>query len=194
MQTDINPRVTLFIDHSNVWHRLAEMQNVDKRWIKWYNPQELVIELARGRQIIKVNFYCAPPPSYLLQGEQKYQDMYWKQMSYYEEIKKLPNLEVKYARVSGVKGDLHEKNLDTQLSTDLIIQATSNQYDTAILLSNDGDYVSAVEAVKQLGRRVELVYFPQRLSWDLRKMCDMAIRARINFFKELKFSVTVKTP
>ncbi|HUV71558.1 MAG TPA: NYN domain-containing protein [Clostridia bacterium] len=194
MQSPINPRVTFFIDHSNVCHRLIEMKKIDKNWVRWYNPEELAKELARGRQIIKINFYCAPPPSYLLQDGGIYERMYWKQMSYYEEIKKLPNVELKYARLSGVKGDLHEKNLDTQLGTDLIVQATSNQYDTVVLISNDGDYVSAVEAVKLLGRRVELVYFPQRLSWDLRKMCDMAIRARRKFFKELNFSVNANTP
>lgn len=56
-------------------------------------------------------------------------------------------------------------------------------------MSNDGDYVSAVEAIKQLGRKIELVYFKKSLSWDLRRVCHIARRVRRSFFEELPFTV-----
>ena len=190
MPQNSNPkRVAIFIDHSNVTHLLSDIRKIDPLWIKWYNPRKLAEKLKGNRTLIGVYFYCSPPPGYLLQEGEKGEKQYWKQMSYYEAISRLPNTELKYAHLSGVKGDLREKNLDTQLSTDLIMLAMANKYDVAILVTNDGDYASAVEAVKQLGRKIELVYFKHAVSWHLKRICDVARKARRDFFEELKFAV-----
>ena len=186
-----NPkRVAVFIDHSNVTHLLSDMRKIDPLWVKWYDPRKLAVKLVGNRVLMGIYFYCSPAPSYLLQEGEKGERQYWKQMSYYEKVKKLPDLELKYARLSGAKGDLHEKNLDTQLNTDLLLLATANKYDTAILVANDGDYVSAVEGAKQLGRKVELVYFKHSISWHLKRICDVARRVRRAYFEELKFNIS----
>jgi uncharacterized LabA/DUF88 family protein len=183
-----NQRVAVFIDHSNVCHRLAEMKKVDPLWQRWYDPLKLARRLVGKRELVGVHFYCAPPPPYLLQEPGK-EKIYWKQMSYYEEIKKLDKVVLKYSRLSGVKGDLHEKNLDTQLNTDLLVMATQNTYDTAIVISNDGDYESAFQGVKDLGRKVELVYFRYKVSWNLKRIADISRKARRSFFEKLNFDV-----
>lgn len=43
-----------------------------------------------------------------------------------------------------------EKNLDTQLTANMISFAAQNMFDTAILVSNDRDYVSALEPTKNI--------------------------------------------
>jgi uncharacterized LabA/DUF88 family protein len=189
-----NPqRVAIYIDHSNVHHLLCDMRKIDSLWVKWYNPLTLAMKLVGNRELVEVNFYCAPPPPYLLQEGKRSQKQYWKQMSYYGEVEKLPKVNLKYARLSGVKGDLHEKNLDTQLSTDLILSAAANNYDTAIIISNDGDFVSAVAGVMQLGRKIELAYFKGSVSWELKKACNITRRLRRGFFEELSFTVGTNT-
>ena len=116
MSVDVSSakRVAVFIDHSNVYHLLCDMRKIDRLWVKWYNPRSLADKLVGNRSLAGVYFYCAPPPPYLLQEGKKREKQYWKQISYYEEIKKLPDTELKYGRLTGVKGDMHEKNLDTQ--------------------------------------------------------------------------------
>lgn len=183
-------RVAVFIDHSNVVHRLSDLRKIDKNWIRWYNPLELSKKLAGNRKLVRVYFYCSPPPSYFLQDGPDYESRYWQQMSYYNEVSKLPDVELKYAQLKGVKGDLHEKNLDTQLTTDLIVKSATNEFDIAIIVSNDGDFVSAAEAVKtQYGRKIELVYFRKNSSMELRTICDVSRRARMSHFIQLNFVV-----
>lgn len=102
-------------------------------------------------------------------------------------MKKLDKVELKYGRLSGNKDHLKEKNLDTQLSVDMITLASENHYDTAILVSNDGDYQSAVRGVKQLGKRAENVYFKGSISMALKRECGVARRARRGYFVNLPY-------
>ena len=53
-----------------------------------------------------------------------------------------------------------EKGIDVKLATDLIVGAVDNQYDTAILVSSDGDLIPAVDWVRyRQKKRVEYVGF-----------------------------------
>lgn len=190
-QKTVNPqRVMVFIDHSNVIHSLIDIiKRIDPLWVKWYDPKKLSEKLIGNRKLVGVYFYCAPPPPYLLQEGKKGEDKYWAQMSYYEEVSKLDLVTLKYAYLTGVKGDMHEKNLDTQLTADLLILAAENKYDTAIVISNDGDFESVIKGAKQLGRKVEVLYFKGMVSWNLRKVADVSRKARRSFFELLSFAI-----
>lgn len=183
-------RVMVFIDHSNVFHRLCENVRLGEQWVKWYNPLKLAEHLVGSRNLAGVMFYCAPPPPYLLQDGPDKEQKYWDQMGYYGEIQKLSNVTLKFARLAGNRGFLKEKGLDTQLTADLISMGSQNLYDVAIILANDGDYVPGIESIKSLGRKVELVYFQGRASMDLMQHCDIKRRARPSFFEKLNFPPT----
>jgi hypothetical protein len=58
------------------------------------------------------------------------------------------------------------------LATDLLHFAANGLYDTAILVSGDGDFAYAVQAVKNLGRHVEVAYFENHTSRDLLEAAD----------------------
>ena len=47
-----------------------------------------------------------------------------------------------------------EKRVDVAIAVDMIEMAHDDKYDIAYLLSADGDFVSAVEAVKRAGKKV----------------------------------------
>lgn len=180
-------RVAVFIDNSNVIHRLNDLKKIDQKWTKLYDPQFLAEKLAGNRTLAGVYFYCAPPPPYLLTEGVQSQEKYKMQMRYFEAVKKQPKVELKYASLKGPKGNMCEKNLDTQLTTDMITKAALSEFDVAILVANDGDYVSVVEQVKSsFGKRVELLFFKDGLSMDLWKVCDIARRARQIQFKGIK--------
>ncbi len=108
-------------------------------------------------------------------------------MKYYSTVSKLPNVEIKYGYLQGDKSSPIEKNVDTQISSDMVAHAALGYYDTAILISNDGDYTSALDNVKKLGKRVEVLFFKGYLSGSLRRSSDLIRRARRVFFKEIKF-------
>jgi len=180
-------RVAVFIDNSNVFNRIKEkIQLKETGWDCFYDPLYLAQRLAGQRQLTFVGFYCSPPPSYLAQGTPAEQKRYSQQMQYYSEVTKLPNVTVRYGSVGGSRWNLQEKNLDTQITADMITMAAQNKYDVAVLVSNDGDYVSAVRPTKEeFGKKVEVLYFRKRVSMVLRQVCDLPRRARPSFFRRL---------
>lgn len=180
------PRVFVFIDNSNVYRRLSEMfAEFPQEWCKQYDPLFLAEKLAGNRDLVRVMFYAAPPPQRLyLEHPAKYA----KQNSYYEKIRKLDKVEVKLATLTTNKGQLFEKNLDTQLTADVITMASTNQYDHAIIISNDGDFVSAVEGAKSMGKKVEIAHFKRNFSMDLRQSADITRRLRPSYFRFLSIS------
>ncbi len=183
-------RVIVFIDNSNIFKYLEELKKVDVRWVKSYDPVVLARKLVGNRNLISTYFYASPPPASLLKQDQSNgTNRYWIQMAYYEAIKKLPSIELRYGMLKGSGAALTEKNLDTQLTADMIRLAVENQYDTAILVSNDGDYQSAVETTKGFGKRIEVAYFKNRLSLNLKRACDLTRRMRQSYFRPLTFSL-----
>lgn len=188
-------RVFVFIDNSNVFKRIEELNRTPPRlpqwpvWPKSYDPLFLAQTLTgNNRKLVKTFFYCCPPPEDL---KTKYNSegrkIYWVQMSYYEAVKKLKDVEVKYAYLTGPRNDLHEKNLDTQLGSDMQRAAFKDEYDVAILIAGDGDYQSSVQAVKDIGKRVELAYFKGLARMSLVQLCDLSRRIRRSFIKKLSF-------
>ncbi len=179
-------RVAVFIDNSNVFRRIRKVAEQHAGWDPLYDPLYLAQKLAGQRHLVYVGFYCSPPPSYLATGTPQERVRYTKQMQYYSEIAKLSSVTMKYATINGVRGSLQEKNLDTQLVADMVTMAAQNKFDVAILVSNDGDYVSAVKPTKEaFGKRVEVLYFQGSVSMALRQECDLTRKARRIFFRRL---------
>lgn len=184
----MNPtRIAVFIDNSNVYKYLNELRKTDKKWICLYDPLKLAKKLAGDRTLVAIYFYCTPPPSQMLstpEGKEKYSI----QTKYYSEIQKLSGVEVRFGNLQGAGGELKEKNLDTQLTANMISLAAQNMFDTAILVSNDRDYVSAIEPTKNIfGKKIELLYFKGSISNSLWRLADVPRKARPSFFERLVF-------
>jgi uncharacterized LabA/DUF88 family protein len=81
----------------------------------------------------------------------------------------------------------HEKNVDTQIVADMIIGAAKGNYDVAILVSNDGDYVSGIRGVKEFGKKTEVVYFRGMISNNLARNADLRRRMRPSYLEMLNF-------
>lgn len=61
--------------------------------------------------------------------------------------------------------------------------AYNNVYDTAILVSGDGDFVSAIEGIQELGKHAEHAYFKSGQSQHLRQTCDKYIELTKNLLQ-----------
>ena len=51
------------------------------------------------------------------------------------------------------------KGVDIALTCDMLSHASHDNYDVAVLIAGDGDYVPLVDEVKRLGKLVHLVFF-----------------------------------
>ncbi len=182
----MNPRrVAVFIDNSNVFHYIRDIRKTDRGWVALYDPLILAKKLAGNRDLVYVGFYCVRPPAYLLNGSAEEQKRYNLTQKYYSEIQKLSPVSIKFGDLKGTRGQLQEKNLDTQLSTDMVAMAALDEYDVAILVSNDGDYKSAIENTKRFNKKIENLFFKGSLSMAIDGICDIKRRARRSFFIKL---------
>jgi len=127
-------RVAIFIDNSNVFHYIHDLKKIDTAWVALYDPLILAKKLAGNRTLKYIGFYCTRPPAYLLGGSFAEQQKYNIAQKYYAEIEKLTEVVVKYGDLKGTRGNLQEKNVDTQISTDMVAMAALDQYDVAILI------------------------------------------------------------
>ncbi len=64
--------------------------------------------------------------------------------------------------------DAIEKKIDIKIAIDIVSLAYENAYDTAVLVSGDGDFVPVVKKVKKLNKKVELWAFRYSLANTLK--------------------------
>ena len=151
----INERLIIFIDGSNVY---KEADRFKKNY--QVNYEKLVEMLAVGRQLIRPYFYS----STLIESPKD--DTNFFDMLQCRGFKTI----IKPIREIGEKRT--EKGVDVALATDLLSLAYNNAYDTAILVTGDGDLCDVVRRVQALGKRVEVAFFKRSLAWSLLKECD----------------------
>lgn len=106
--------------------------------------------------------------------EVRYRD----QQRFFDKLRKVPYLEIKYGRMQKKRNTATgaqvtvEKGVDVHIAVDMLYYAHNNAFDTAILISGDGDLVPAVNAVKHFGKHVENAYFEIGKSYHLGKAAD----------------------
>lgn len=68
-------------------------------------------------------------------------------------------------------GDTHRRaSLDIEIVTDLL--TTAERFDTAVLLTGDGDFERPVEVLRARGKRVVVASIPEMTSYELRNAAD----------------------
>ncbi|MDP3064504.1 MAG: NYN domain-containing protein, partial [Chloroflexota bacterium] len=154
-------RVAIFIDGSNFYHGLkATVGHTDVDF--WAFTQKLCGE----RKLIRTYYYnVAVDPT---REPERSRD----QLKFFERLHATPYFTMKLGRMVYRDNVGMEKGVDVKLTIDMLRLAWQDTYDTAILVTGDGDFMDVVEAVKDLGKHVEGVYFHQGLSLDLAHACD----------------------
>jgi len=154
-------RVTIFIDGSNFYHALmAEMDRAD---IDFY---ALARKLCGTRDYIRTYYYNAPL------DQTADPRAYAAQQKFFDALHATPYVTLKLGRLVKRSGIYVEKGIDIKIAVDMIGLALKNAYDTAILVSGDGDFADAVEAVKDLGKHVENACPKKSLARHLQQACD----------------------
>jgi uncharacterized LabA/DUF88 family protein len=150
-------RIIVFVDGNNLYHCLKE-----KEWNTWIDIGLLAKRLAGNRMLEHIYFYNVHPPGNEPNTE--------KTNAYYACVKNTPNLTFRYSWLQAIqKADEYglyksykEKGGDTAITADIVSLAAKDEYDTAIIVASDGDYLPAAKILEEYHKSVEVVYFQGR--------------------------------
>ena len=156
-------RVAVFIDGSNLYNGLRE--NVESTR---FNLAELVHQLVRNRTLVRVYYFNA-----ILTRDYN-EELREGQQRFFESLQRIPYVTVRYSRLHRRSdGSLVEKGTDVAIVVEALSLAYDNAYDTALLVSGDGDYVELFEELKRRGKHVECAMFRNQSSGILIEHADM---------------------
>ncbi len=154
-------RVTIFIDGSNLYHSLEE--NCGRYDLDF---GAFARKLCDGRSLFRIYYYN------VLRDADRNPQAFQDQQKFLSALYNTPYLEVRLG-VSKMRGEVAvEKGVDIMLATDLLHYGWEDLYDVAIVVSGDGDFAYAVQAVKNMGKHVEIAAFQSNLSWELTQVAD----------------------
>ena len=163
-------RVMVFIDGMNARCRLEEC-----KWVEDYDVLHLARRLAGGRTLFGIFYYITTPNRKQL-GDEGYS----RARRYIDAIEKQSMVEVKKGYMVDRNGVWEEKMID-------VFFAARNEYDTAILVTADNDLVPAIQRVRNLNHKVELIVFTKATPkiGNLLKASSIHREARESYFKPI---------
>ena len=167
-------RVTVFIDGSNLYHVLGQVcGRHDLQFDKFAS------KLANGRDLRRVYYYNIRQEAFDDRSNASDQDKFL--ASLYD----TPYLEVKLGIWKQRGSTMVEKGVDVMLATDLVTHAFRDQYDTAIVVSGDADFYPAMQAVKDVGKHIEVAAFDTNMSSEAARTTDVIIKLNKTYFTGL---------
>jgi len=167
-------RVAIFIDGSNLYHSLRS--NFGRNDL---NFAEFSSKLCGSRRLFRTYYYN------VLQDPSQRPDGHREQQEFLDVLRKTPYLEVRLGSTKIAQGVPVEKGIDIMLATDLLYFAWNNFYDVAVLVSGDADFAYALQAVKNMGKHVEVAHFESGVSKDLLNVADNRYLLDRSFFNGL---------
>ena len=168
-------KVAIFIDGSNLYHALEN--NFRRHDL---NFTEFISRLCGSRSLFRTYYYN------VLQDPSKRPDTpKIQQQEFLGILQKTPYLEVRLGGTKVAQGIPVEKGIDIMIATDLLYFAWNNFYNVAVLVSGDSDFAYALQAVKNMGKHVEVAYFENAVSKDLLDVADNRHLLNRSFFTGL---------
>jgi len=164
----MSERVMVFIDGSNLYHSLKT--NFNRTDI---DIGKFVKKLVGRRTLTRIYYYNARV------GMKEEPERYKAQSAFFNSVNNIPYTELRLGRLvynNWPAVPPYEKGTDVQLAVDMITHSFKNNYDVAILVAGDNDFVSAVQAVKDNGKHIEVALFGKEgTSRQLRAAADKVI-------------------
>lgn len=159
-------KIIIFIDGNNLYHNLERMFNNEKK--DFFNFKKFIKHLANDRKVIETYYYIG---IFDLTYNSK---IYANQQRFFSKLRKIKNFNLFTCRMQKVKIDgkniYQTKEDDIRLALDMV--KLTDKYDTAILVSNDGDFVPVVKFVQEKGKKVENIGIGKSPSYYLKQVCD----------------------
>jgi len=159
-------RVVVFIDGSNLYRAFQKVYGAGN-----YNLVKLAeILTGKERTLSKVHYYVGKIKQ---EGNKQ---LYTDQQRFFNYWRTHPLCELRLGRVVKSGGTWKEKGVDVMLAADLLLLAMDDQYDTAVIVSADGDFVPVIEAVQvRFRKRVENAMPPEFKGMAISRACNKYI-------------------
>jgi len=171
-------RVSVFIDGSNLYKCMKH--EFGKAGIDF---EKFCCRLVAERKFIRAYYYNASLPQGTTESERQ---AFESQQKFLERIRHINYFELRLGRLEHrPNGVLVEKGVDIKIAVDMLRLAHNNAYDTAILVSGDGDFADAIQAVKDMGKHVENASLRTGESYHLKQTCDRFIAIDSDFLAGL---------
>ena len=172
--SDNTDRVMIFIDGSNLYHLLKGFfKRTDIDIGKFCD------KLVEKRRLIRIYYYNARVG--LKEEPERYRD----QQAFFNGVNAVPYSELRLGRLvyhNWPNNPPYEKGVDIQLATDMITHSFKDNYDVAVLVAGDNDFVGALQSVKDNGKHVEVALFgKESTSRRLRMVADRVITINSRF-------------
>jgi uncharacterized LabA/DUF88 family protein len=166
----------IFIDGSNMYHSLRHFfkrTNID--------IGKFCQKILDKRRLVRIYYYNARV------GQKEEPERYKDQKKYFAGVEAIPYTELRLGRLvynNWPGNPPYEKGVDIQLATDMITHSFKNNYDVAVLVAGDNDFVGALQAVKDNGKNVEVALFgKERTSMQLRNVADKVVTIDGHFLR-----------
>jgi uncharacterized LabA/DUF88 family protein len=159
----------VFIDGSNMYHSLKAYFRRTDIDIGYFCKK-----LVEHRRLIRIYYYNASV------GKTEEPERYKDQQKFFASVALIPYVELRLGRLvytsAWPASPPYEKGVDVQLATDMLTHAFKNNYDAAVLVAGDNDFVGALQAIKDNGKNVEVALFGREsTSRQLREVADRII-------------------
>ena len=167
-------RTSIFIDGNNFYHGLKLIYGKSEKFID-FDFQKFCDFLANKREVISIYYYNASL------DKKKNLNKYESQQKFFEKLKKIPKFNLVLCKllkrkIKNTKEYYYVlKEDDLSMAVDIVENACDNSFDTAILVSGDGDFVPAVKAVQRKNKIVENIYFRKSSSRALKQHCNSSL-------------------
>ena len=173
MDTFKMKRVSIFIYGNNFYFGLRKIYG-ESTVLKKFNFEKFVNFLVEENELVKVFYYNA-----LLDKERDFYK-FKNQKEFFNRLNRIPKFNVVLCKLLKRKFDDNKfyyiiKEDDINMAVDMVEGACDNEYDLAILVSGDGDFVPAVRSVKRKGKSVKNVYFKNSSSKNLKSFCNESL-------------------
>ena len=182
-------RVAVFIDGNNFYFGLRKLYGKDKS-LKNFDFQGFANFLAGEGKVVGIYYYNA-------QLDREFNPKKFKsQKDFFAKLREIPNFYLVLCKllkrnITGTNKHYYIiKEDDINMAVDMVDGSADDNFDVAVLVSGDGDFVPAVRSVKRRNKKVENVYFDGSSSRSLKNHCDksFALTKEIlkDFFKDWK--------
>lgn len=167
-------RVSVFIDGNNFYFGLRKLYGKEKS-LKTFNFEKFAHFLAGKDKVVAIHYYNA-----LLDREHN-PKKYKSQKEFFEKLRKIPNFHLVLCKllkrnITGTSKFYYIiKEDDINMAVDMVENAYEGNFDIAVLVSGDGDFVPAVHSVKKKDKIVKNIYFKDSSSRNLKNFCDESL-------------------
>lgn len=153
-------RVYIYIDGGNFYYNLKENSCATMQ----FQFKKFIEQFVVSRKLEGVRYYIgqikADP------NDKQSEKIHRHQQILFEKLKQAGFYIVR-GRIRQIGNTFTEKGVDVRIGIDLVEGAYEDRYDTAILISSDGDLAPAVEMVIRKNKKVEMIGFAHKPSYAL---------------------------